>query len=71
MDFVNDSKFHGLRERVRLNLDHLGRPLKVGSMFSGWGVLEMVLRELVHEWQPRAKVGYKKSFLLLRIPLDN
>lgn len=48
-EFLHNAKFADLRQRMQSNLDVVGS-LKVGSMFSGWGVVEMVVSELVTTW---------------------
>ena len=49
VEFLYQDKFANVRERLRETVLSAGT-LKVGSMFSGWGVLEMVLAELTTRW---------------------
>lgn len=48
-NFLHTADFADLRSLVN-NTVSLKGVIKVGSMFSGWGVLEMVLKVLQHKW---------------------
>jgi hypothetical protein len=47
--FLTNDKFDGMRRRMNLALLAKGM-ITIGSLFSGWGVLEMVLSELERQW---------------------
>lgn len=47
--FLKDDRLRSVRERMGRKLSELDI-FNVGSMFSGWGVLEMVLEALQREW---------------------
>ena len=49
LDFINNPAFHGLREKLEANLGQVDQ-IRVGSMFTGWGILEMVSHELQSQW---------------------
>lgn len=48
-DFVHNDSFADLRQKLSTNLTHV-ESIRVGSMFTGWGVLEMVVKALKEEW---------------------
>ena len=47
--FLREPVFSNIRDAIAENLRNVDT-LRVGSMCSGWGVLEMVLGTLQHEW---------------------
>ncbi|CAK9081769.1 unnamed protein product [Durusdinium trenchii] len=49
-DFVHNQVFADLRDLLAKNLGHVNSTLRVGSLFSGWGVLEMVCQDLQKCW---------------------
>jgi hypothetical protein len=57
--FCNSEKFADLRQRV----DKTWRScptVKVGSLFSGWGVCEMVLQDIESRWDAHCPdAGYQ------------
>ena len=52
-EFLKDTAFEDLRERMAENFASLDR-FKVGTLFSGWGVAEMVLHHLEGLWNVRS-----------------
>ena len=48
-DFVHNTAFSDLRKKMANQLRNYDS-IKVGSMFTGWGVLEMVMSCLQREW---------------------
>ena len=49
-DFLLDPRLAQLRFHMRGTLQKHGGHLRIGSLFSGWGVLEMTVRELERQW---------------------
>lgn len=48
-DFLQLEKFEELRKRLSATL--LARKeIRIGSLFTGWGVCEMVMSELTRQW---------------------
>ena len=47
--FLTNDKFDDMRRRMNLALLSKGM-ITIGSLFSGWGVLEMIVSELERQW---------------------
>ena len=52
MAFTDDPFFHSLRDRMKSNFEHL-HEIRVGSCFSGWGMLEMICHNFQTIWNMR------------------
>lgn len=51
-EFLGDAAFQDLRDRMAATIASLDS-FKVGSLFSGWGIAEMVLHHLEGLWNER------------------
>lgn len=70
---MHNQVFADLRDLLAKNLGHVNSTLRVGSLFSGWGVLEMVCQDLQKCWnsvQPSGSSLEAQFILDLRNPSD-
>lgn len=63
LEFANDPFFRSLRDRMKSNFENLHQ-VRVGSCFSGWGMLEMICHNFQTTWNirmsPQIEAGLPK-----------